>query len=214
MELNFGKKKDLSSIDFSKIKSGIKFEDIANGNDALKSIFSKFDTNADNELNREELEHLQSMLEKQAGEDGILSAKEAGALFDSKTKKEDAKNLFLFLKNLMQSSKGVLSVTNTKNLDKERAQILHSAEKEVIRIQQEADEKLSQRLEYRKKDIQSKIQSIEENATQDITNLLLDRVMTQTKELLTDKPIRQTEKDMDEALDKVFKILEKQTLVN
>ena len=103
---------------------------------------------------------------------------------------------------------------HTKNLDKERAQILHSAEKEVVRIQQDADEKLSQRLEYRKKDIQSKIQSIEENATQDITNLLLDRVMTQTKELLTDKPICQTEKDIDDALDKVFKILEKQTSVN
>ena len=103
---------------------------------------------------------------------------------------------------------------HTKNLDKERAQILRSAEKEVITIQQEADEKLTQRLAYRKKDIQDKIQSIEENATQDITNLLLNRVMTQTKELLTENPIRQTEKDMDDALDKVFKILEKQTSVN
>ena len=100
---------------------------------------------------------------------------------------------------------------HTKNLDKERAQILRSAEKEVIIIQQEADEKLSNHLDYRKKDVQSKIQSIQENATKDITQQLLQQVMNQTKELLTENPIRQTEKDMDDALDKVFKILEKQT---
>ena len=103
---------------------------------------------------------------------------------------------------------------HTKNLDKERAQILRSAEREVVKIQQDADEKLAQRLEYRKKDVLNKIQSIEENATQDITKLLLDRVMTHTKEHLTAKPIRQTEKDMDDALDKIFAILEKQTSVN
>ena len=124
---------------------------------------------------------------------GEVQAKSVSKELDSAAQlRKQAENLYLEYEE------------HTKNLDKERAQILRAAEKEVITIQQEADEKLSQRLEYRKKDIQDKIQSIEENATQDMTDLLLNQVMTQTKKLLTEKPIRQTDKDMDDAIDKIF----------
>ncbi|MBE6456189.1 MAG: hypothetical protein E7014_07090 [Alphaproteobacteria bacterium] len=99
---------------------------------------------------------------------------------------------------------------HTKNLEKEQAAILRSAEEEVMNIQQDADEKISTRLALRKRDVEVKIHSMEENAAQDVTQVLLNQVMTKTKNLLSENPIRQTEKDMDVAIDKIFQFLEAQ----
>lgn len=97
----------------------------------------------------------------------------------------------------------------TKNLEKECAEIINAAKKESLNIQQEADEKIVERVSFRKKEVQDKIRSIEESTGQDITARLLAQVMDKTKEMLTEQSVRQSEKDMDKALDNVFKVLEK-----
>lgn len=99
--------------------------------------------------------------------------------------------------------------TRTKNLEKECTEIINTAKKESVRIQNDADEKIAERVAFRKKEVQDKIRSIEENAGQDIVAHLMTRVLDKTKEMLTEQEVRQSEKEMDKALDKIFKVLEK-----
>lgn len=101
----------------------------------------------------------------------------------------------------------------TKNIERERADILREAEQEVVQIQQEADDKLSQKLALKKKDAQIRIHSIEENACQNLSHILLDKVMSQTKEIVSQQSIRQSEKEMDSAIDRIFTILEEKKSV-
>lgn len=98
--------------------------------------------------------------------------------------------------------------THAKNSDKECLEIINEAKKEAVQIQQEADEKICQRLAIRKKDVQARIRSIEENTGQDITAVLLHQVISKTKDMIETKDSRLSEKDMDKALNKVFKVLE------
>lgn len=99
----------------------------------------------------------------------------------------------------------------TKNSDKECLEIINEAKKEAVLIQQDADEKICQRLAVRKKDVQDRIKAIETNAGQDITAVLLKQVVNKTKELLQDDSTPPSEKEMDKALDKVFHVLEQAT---
>ncbi len=97
----------------------------------------------------------------------------------------------------------------TKNLDKEHADIIRSAEQEVIVIQQEADERLSQKLTAKKKEVQDRIESIRSNARTELTKAMVDAVMAKTKQQVSIQPIRQSEKDIDKALEQVLSVLEK-----
>lgn len=97
---------------------------------------------------------------------------------------------------------------HTRNLEQEKAEILQSAEKEVLTLQQEADEKLSNRLDQKKREVQERIQLIQENTRKDLTQQVLQQVVDKTKEVLAEKSIRQTPADMDEALSQVFNTLE------
>ncbi len=101
---------------------------------------------------------------------------------------------------------------HTKNLDKEHADIIRTAEQEVIEIQQTADERLSQKLAAKKKEVQSRIQSIEDNARRELAQAMMTTVMSQTKQLVSAQSIRQSEKDMDRALDQALSVLEKSDL--
>ncbi len=100
----------------------------------------------------------------------------------------------------------------TKNLEKEHADILRSAEQEVVSIQQDADEKLSQKLTAKKKEVQERIQLIEANTQHDLAQAIVTRVMDKTKEIVSTQAIRQTEEDMDKAIDQVFDVLEKKSV--
>lgn len=97
----------------------------------------------------------------------------------------------------------------TQNADKECLDIINEAKQEAVIIQQEADEKICERLAVRKKDVQDRIRAIEENTGQDITAVLLNQVMNKTKDIMLSESVRPSEKDMDKALDKVFQVLEK-----
>ncbi len=99
----------------------------------------------------------------------------------------------------------------TKNSDKECIEIINEAKKEAILIQQDADEKICQRLALRKKDVQDRIHAIEENTGQDIAEILLGQVISKAKALLQDESTPPSEKEMDKALDKVFRVLDRAT---
>lgn len=97
---------------------------------------------------------------------------------------------------------------HTRHLDKEKAAILQAAEKEVLSLQQDADEALSNRLAHKQQDVQERIALIQENAHKDLVDKMLQQVISKTKDLLSEKEIRQTSADMDIALDQVLKTLE------
>lgn len=99
--------------------------------------------------------------------------------------------------------------THTKNLEHERAEIMHQAEKEVFALQREADERLSKKIERKKQDVQARINLIQSNTRKDLTGVMMDQVLEKTKIRLSEKNIRQTPQDMDKALDDVLCILEK-----
>ncbi len=118
---------------------------------------------------------------------------------------DDAHNLRQEAEDLYAEYEG-----RTKNLDKEHADIIRGAEQEVITIQQAADERLSQKLTAKKKEVQDRIQSIQDNARLELTRAMMDTVMKKTKQQVSKQSIRQSEKDMDKALDQVLSVLENQ----
>lgn len=99
----------------------------------------------------------------------------------------------------------------TQNIDREHADILRSAEQEVVAIQKEADEKLSTKLLAKKKEVSERIQTIEANARKDLVESMMHTVMEKTKEIVSKQSIRQSESDMDRALEQVLGVLEKQS---
>lgn len=99
--------------------------------------------------------------------------------------------------------------TRTKNLDKEYLDIVNEGKKEAVSLQQQADDQICERLAVRQKEVKEKVQMIEDSAGQDITNILLKQVISKTREMLEEEPVRQSEKEIDAALEKVFKVLEK-----
>ena len=97
----------------------------------------------------------------------------------------------------------------TKNLDVEKAEIMQQAEREVVALQKDADDKLSKKVERKKQDVQDRINLIQENTRKDLTNVIMGQVMDKTKDLLSQKQIRKSSKDMDHAIEDVLDQLEK-----
>ncbi len=98
---------------------------------------------------------------------------------------------------------------HTKNLEQEKAEIMLSAEKEVVALQKEADERLSNKIDRKKQDVQSRINLIRDNTRKDLTAMMMAQVMAKTKECVSEKNIRQTPQDMDKALEDALNILER-----
>ncbi len=98
---------------------------------------------------------------------------------------------------------------HAKNLDSEKALIMQEAEREVVALQKDADEKLSKKIERKKQDVQDRINLIHENTRKDLTSVMMTQVMNKTKDLLSKKQICQSESDMDKAIDDVLSKLEK-----
>lgn len=121
-----------------------------------------------------------------------------------KNELKEAHNLRLEAEALYQKYEA-----HTKNLDKEKALIMQEAEREVVALQKEADEKLSKKIERKKQDVQDRINLIHENTRKDLTAVMMTQVMDKTKDLLAKKQIRQSESDMDKAIEDVLLKLEK-----
>lgn len=98
---------------------------------------------------------------------------------------------------------------HTKNFEQEKNLIIEEGKKELVELQKEADDRLSKKIARKRQDVQVRISSIEENTKVDLTNQMMSQVMEKTTTLLADKKIRQTEKDMDNAINDVLSLLEK-----
>ena len=97
----------------------------------------------------------------------------------------------------------------TQNLEQEKAEIMLVAEKEVVALQKEADDRLSKKIERKRQDVQDRVALIKENTKKDLASTMMQQVMTKTKSLLAEKNIRQSSDDIDKAIDDVLGILEK-----
>ena len=97
----------------------------------------------------------------------------------------------------------------TQNLEQEKAEIMMVAEKEVVALQKEADDRLSKKIERKRQDVQDRVALIKENTKKDLASTMMQQVMTKTKSLLAEKNIRQSSDDIDKAIDDVLGILEK-----
>ncbi len=111
---------NLGRIDFTKIKSGLKKEDIAGSNELVKSLFDILDKNSDGTLNREEILSLQQMLiEADKDTNNEISEKEARKiqLGNGHTLgKKNLENFLSLISTLVQKSEseGVVSVTESE----------------------------------------------------------------------------------------------------
>ena len=121
-----------------------------------------------------------------------------------KNELQEAHNLRLEAEALYQEYE-----QRTKNLDVEKAEIMQQAEREVVALQKDADDKLSKKVERKKQDVQDRINLIQENTRKDLTNVIMGQVMDKTKDLLSQKQIRKSSKDMDHAIEDVLDQLEK-----
>ncbi|MBQ8250707.1 MAG: hypothetical protein IJY92_02190 [Alphaproteobacteria bacterium] len=121
-----------------------------------------------------------------------------------KTELKEAHNLRIEAEALYQKYE-----QHTKNLDVEKAAIMQEAEKEVVALQKEADDRLSKKIERKKQDVQDRINLIQENTRKDLTNVMMEQVMDKTKDLLGKKQIKQSSSDMDKSLEDALKQLEK-----
>lgn len=126
MSENFslGKNGKFGNIDFSKLISGVKKEDVAKGEkaDAMKSLFDILDKNTDGVLSREEINNLQRILNEEVDKksDGNITEKEIKEFLKTKLEKVDkntAKAFIELLNNLDTNSanKGVKDVQDTQN---------------------------------------------------------------------------------------------------
>ena len=121
-----------------------------------------------------------------------------------KNELQEAHNLRLEAEALYQEYE-----RRTQNLDLEKAEIMQQAEREVVALQKEADDKLSKKIERKKQEVQDRINLIHENTRKDLTNVIMGQVMDKTKDLLSKKQIRQSSQDMDHAIEDVLDKLEK-----
>ena len=109
---SLGNNGKFGKIDFSKLRSGIKKEEIA-GNDAfLNSLFNKFDLSGDGVLSRQEIQKMVEMFNALAGNDGELTTSEAKKLEldGEKVGQKNAREIFTFINKLASTTQGVKSV--------------------------------------------------------------------------------------------------------
>ncbi len=99
-QISLGKNGNIGKLDLSRIKAGIKKEELAKNDPRLESVFDIVDKNKDGVLDREELDNLQKTLGNLAGEDGILEKKEVKNFDGQKLGRKDRKALLEFLNKL------------------------------------------------------------------------------------------------------------------
>ena len=113
MNFELGLNGKYGELDFSKIKSGLKEEDLVGTDGGGKSIFAVFDINGDKKLDRKELTALYELIKNLSG-DNNLSIQEARKFQngDKKLNRENAKVLMQFLNNIAKiaASQGVETV--------------------------------------------------------------------------------------------------------
>lgn len=124
--ISFGNKGNAGKIDLTKVKAGVKKEDIVGQNKQLESIFDSVDKDGNKVLDRNELQDLQTKLTELAGDDAKLSKGEAKKFIGNDGKKLGRKNrdaLYEFLNKLSAGSQDVKSIT-TQNIDGQDVEVI------------------------------------------------------------------------------------------
>lgn len=126
-QFSLGNKGKLGNIDFSKIKAGIKKEELVGSDSQLASIFDSVDTNKkDGILDRQELDSLKQLLSDIAG-DSELSNNEAKKFPNAEGNKVGRKGrdaLFKFLNNLAQTADENVKSVETQNIDGKNVEVI------------------------------------------------------------------------------------------
>ena len=123
---SLGKNGQFGQIDFSKLKSGLKKEDITGGDKELESIWAMID-DGNGVLDKKEIEALKNKIKELAGDDNKLSKKEAKRFVDEngeKIGKQGREALYNFLNKLAEKTKDVDNISN---------QIINGKECEVVK---------------------------------------------------------------------------------
>ncbi len=200
-KLSFGKNGKYGEIDFSKIRSGIRKQDLLSGisDNKLKSIFEqiikKIDVNPkDNMLSREELQLFYNELENLSKQDGNLSNKEARKyeINGESIGRKGQKALFAFLNKLEELSQDVANISyenvngqkveviEYKNLQNKKQENIFSDGSKIINIKS-GEKSISTRKNKEDK-------TIEESVTKDdetVTTYFAEDGKTKTKEVQT-----------------------------
>lgn len=98
---------------------------------------------------------------------------------------------------------------HTKNRTQEHNEIIRAAESEIDFLQQEADQKLKDRLMRKENETAVRLQMIHDNGIKELKNQMLRAIINRTYEILG-KNVRQVnrQQEMDRALERVYASLE------
>ena len=123
-QISLGKNGNIGKLDLSRIKAGIKKEELAKNDPRLESVFDMVDKNKDGVLDRGELDDLQQTLGNLAGEDGNLEKKEVKNFDGQKLGRKDRKALLEFLNKLDGVTPENVEKVETKLVDDKQVEVV------------------------------------------------------------------------------------------
>jgi len=123
-QISLGKNGNIGKLDLSRIKAGIKKEELAKNDPRLESVFDMVDKNKDGVLDRGELDDLQQKLGNLAGEDGNLDNKEVKNFGEQKLGRKDKKALLEFLNKLDGVTPENVEKVETKLVDDKQVEVV------------------------------------------------------------------------------------------
>ena len=122
--ISLGKNGNTGKIDFSRIKAGVKKEELVKNDARLESVFDMVDADNDGTLNRKELDHLEQLVSNLAGEDGNLEKKEVKNFYGQKLGRKDRKALLEFLNKLDGVTPENVEKVETKLVDDKQVEVV------------------------------------------------------------------------------------------
>lgn len=122
--ISLGKNGNTGKIDFSRIKAGVKKEELVKNDARLESVFDMVDSDKDGTLNRTELDELQKLVSDLAGDDGNLDSKEAKNFGEQKLGRKDRKALLEFLNKLDGVTPEDVEKVETKLVDDKQVEVV------------------------------------------------------------------------------------------
>ena len=120
--ISLGKNGNTGKIDFSKIKAGIKKEELVKNDARLESVFDKVDENKDGILDRGEIETLKKQVSSWAGTDENLKKNEIND--ERFASRKDKKALLEFLNKLDGVTPEDVEKVETKTVNNEQVEVL------------------------------------------------------------------------------------------
>jgi hypothetical protein len=122
--ISLGKNGNTGKIDFSRIKAGVKKEELVKNDSRLESVFDMVDADGDGTLNRTELDNLEQKISTLAGADSNLTKKEVKHFGEQKLGRKDRKALLEFLNKLDGVTPEDVEKVETKLVDGKQVEVV------------------------------------------------------------------------------------------